>query len=264
MRVYDSQGNTATRATLITDNTLAPVWDQWLEFGVGHWEYMDVQVWDSDLGQDQAMTSAQTFVITEGNHTNLTHYEMSYVYETCQVSSYVAFNYESNKVCSPNPCLNGGTCHSDSLTYFRCECSPGWGGTLCQYRQARLKVYAGYGSKVPNKDNAGDKYNTEEGCESDPYVQVTAYRHSGDSVTKETPPRYDSMNPSWKLWLDFSTNLWYNFTLSVFDYDDESKSELLFSPVTVNPVYGVELSLYGLYVFGETSLSYVKFSYTFN
>nr|XP_006812462.1 PREDICTED: protocadherin Fat 4-like [Saccoglossus kowalevskii] len=34
-------------------------------------------------------------------------------------------------LCESNPCLNGGTCHKDSLVFYWCECAPGFAGDLC-------------------------------------------------------------------------------------------------------------------------------------
>ena len=34
-------------------------------------------------------------------------------------------------LCSPNPCLNGGTCKPTSDGHFLCSCSPGFSGHFC-------------------------------------------------------------------------------------------------------------------------------------
>jgi Notch-like protein len=36
--------------------------------------------------------------------------------------------------CSSNPCKNGATCYSDSVT-FVCACPPGWTGSTCEFFQ---------------------------------------------------------------------------------------------------------------------------------
>ena len=35
-------------------------------------------------------------------------------------------------ICIPNPCMNGGTCQSQGLLSFTCQCRPGFQGLTCQ------------------------------------------------------------------------------------------------------------------------------------
>lgn len=35
--------------------------------------------------------------------------------------------------CSPNQCLNGGTCVDRALRGFKCACAEGFSGVVCQF-----------------------------------------------------------------------------------------------------------------------------------
>ncbi|CAF4416809.1 unnamed protein product, partial [Adineta steineri] len=37
-------------------------------------------------------------------------------------------------VCTPNPCLNGGTCMSNNVGGFTCQCPQGYSGQRCEDR----------------------------------------------------------------------------------------------------------------------------------
>lgn len=37
--------------------------------------------------------------------------------------------------CSPNPCLNGGTCQPTNTGSFMCLCLPGYEGYCCEIRE---------------------------------------------------------------------------------------------------------------------------------
>lgn len=42
------------------------------------------------------------------------------------------FTFQSQSLCLPNPCQNGGTCSTLNLTASTCQCVPGFSGNLCQ------------------------------------------------------------------------------------------------------------------------------------
>lgn len=102
--------------------------------------------------------------------------------------------------CIPNPCLNGGTC-VEGISRNACRCRAGYGGTRCENRRGRLRIYARYGYNLPDRDSS---------LAGDPYLSVTAYRSSGSSVTRST--RHIQ-------WLDFGTDNWQRFTVRIWDSD---------------------------------------------
>src|SRR5690606_1392004 len=72
--------------------------------------------------------------------------------------------------CTPNPCQNGGTC-IDGVDDFSCECTPEWGGELCE-------------------DNPCDDgnpctldLNTADGCVSTPNASGPACQAAVQSLT---------------------------------------------------------------------------------
>ena len=265
IRAYDSRGVGVTRVTSTAVNTLTPTWNQWLDFGSRFWLYMDVQVFEDDSGQDQSMTSVQTFMIKKGKHSGLKHFEVSY--ETCATYSHVMFDYQATPIvaCTPNPCLNGGTCSFNPLgttTFYRCSCILGWEGEKCQYKRGRLQVYAyrGYGMSDQDSSYASGYL----GRLSDPYMEVTAISHSGNNETKKTSVDIDDSSPYWNAWLDFGFDAWSNFTVTVWDYDTATSSDILTIPTTVIPVYGSYVT--NLKTCGTTtscSSSYAYFYYKF-
>ena len=241
IRAYDNKGNGVTKVTRTVINTLSPTWNQWLEFGKGLWMYMDVEVLEDDSGVDYSMTSLQTFPVEEGKHKDLKHYELSL--ETCRLSSYVDFDYHAillsaDVICTPNPCLNGGSCSYIRQTLdFNCACAQSWAGKKCQYRRGRLQVYALRGYNMPDKDCCNNNYGYLTRY-SDPYMQVNAISHSGNNETKKSSIVSDNQSPTWSTWLDFGFDTWYNFTVSVWDYDSATSSDILTIPTSVTPVYG--------------------------
>lgn len=45
---------------------------------------------------------------------------------------FVFFFAHVGDICIPNPCLNGGTCQTQGLLGFTCQCRPGFQGLTCQ------------------------------------------------------------------------------------------------------------------------------------
>lgn len=199
---YDDSRRSTTLSTRHISGTENPTWNQWLRFGGRRWQYLDVSVWDEDgflTGSDDQMTRTQSFFITPGHHTYVKHCR------DASCSAYMYFDYNlivDGRECIPNPCLNGGTC-VEGISSYACRCRAGYGGTRCENRRGRLRIYARYGYNLPDRDGslAGD---------SDPYLSVTAYRSSGSSVTRST--RHIQ-------WLDFGTDNWQRFTVRIWDSD---------------------------------------------
>ena len=69
----DSDGNTRTKNTRTINGNENPTWNQNIDFGIDTWRSLKVQVFDSDTGNDDALSSPQTFVISPGSHTQIKH-----------------------------------------------------------------------------------------------------------------------------------------------------------------------------------------------
>jgi hypothetical protein len=62
-------GTTSVKLTNSIDSNLNPTWNQHLDFGVGTWHTLKVQVWDSDggfNGDDDALSNPLTITLTPG------------------------------------------------------------------------------------------------------------------------------------------------------------------------------------------------------
>ena len=98
-------------------------------------------------------------------------------------------------------------------------CPSGKGGPNCAYNKETLRIFARYGSGLPDRDGwfAG---------KSDPYVQVIAYDHAGNSRSRRTSHVQGDHSPVWEQWLDFGIDTWTRFTVQVFDADVGSDDSL--------------------------------------
>jgi len=43
--------------------------------------------------------------------------------------------------CSPNPCLNGGTCQANNVGGFMCLCPAGFQGICCETREYYINIF---------------------------------------------------------------------------------------------------------------------------
>ena len=152
-----------------------PNWYRRLDFGARRsWQYFVMSTWDDDWGSDDKLLDYQTFSVSPGYHCNIWHCQDS----TCLAP--VVFDYHlilDGNECSPNPCMRG-TC-TDFISDYRCNCPSGYGGKRCELARGRLRIFARYGSGLPDRDGwlAGD---------SDPYVRVIAYTSGGGSRSLRT------------------------------------------------------------------------------
>lgn len=54
---------------------------------------------------------------------------------------------------------------------------------------------------------------------SDPYLEITAVDHDGNSMTKTTSIINGNLNPVWDEWVVFENRTWTQFTVRVYDSD---------------------------------------------
>ena len=158
VNAYTSTGLQLTRKTSTKDGTTSPIYNEYLEFGARTWQFIRVRVWDSDSGEDDAMTQSQTIPIGSSSRHFIKHCASP------KCSDYLWFDYifiPDGNECSPNPCLNDGIC-IDGNAQYKCMCKSGYGGPQCQFLKRKLWVYARYGHNLPSGDGPLSK--------SDPYI----------------------------------------------------------------------------------------------
>lgn len=215
VKAVDDRSQSSTQNTQYIQGNENPNWYRWLDFGGRRsWQYFEMSTWDDDLGSDDRLTDTQVFSVNPGYHSNLKHCGDA----TC--SCHVLFDYNlilDGNECSPNPCVRG-TC-SDLISDYRCNCPSGYSGRNCELLRGRLRIYARYGSGLPDRDGwlAGD---------SDPYVRVIAYGHNGNSKSLRTADDRGDESPEWNQWLDFGVDSWTRFTVQVYDEDPGSDDSL--------------------------------------
>ena len=244
----DDSGSRVTYSTRHIQEDHSPSWNQWLDFGGRiSWQYFEMSVWDRDILFDDRMLNTQSFSVNPGYHRNLQHCNS----DTC--SARVNFDYNlilDGNECSPNPCIRG-TC-TDRISSYQCNCPSGYGGTRCERIKERLRIYARYGSGLPDRDGW-------LGGNSDPYVRVIAYDHEGNYKSLRTSVDYGDHSPEWYQWLDFGTDTWKRFTVQVFDEDFLISDDSLSSVST----YSLNYLISRTNVRKNCNSGYIYFDYEF-
>ena len=243
----DDRSQQTTQRTQYIQGNENPNWYRWLDFGGRiSWQYFEMSTWDNDWGSDDKLLDYQTFTVSSGYHSNIQHCQDS----TC--SARVVFDYHlilDGNECSPNPCVRG-TC-TDLISDYRCNCPSGYGGRRCELARGRLRIFARYGSGLPDRDGwlAGD---------SDPYVRVIAYASGGGSRSLRTGDDRGDDSPEWNQWLDFGVDNWSRFTVQVYDEDPGSDDSL--SSVST---YYISSYITRTYVRKNCDSGYIYFDYYF-
>ena len=88
-----------------------------------------------------------------------------------------------------------------------------------------LRVYIRYGSGLTNKDFSF------EGT-SDPYAQVEAYDHEGNSKRLSTRIELNTLDPQWNEWLNFGEDSWSRVSVTIYDGDIDGFHSAVLSNTT--------------------------------
>ena len=212
IRAVRSGSSTVTRTTRSISGTTRPTWNQWIDFGCQRWNSMLLQIWDRDTNRDDAMSNVERKLLATGSH--------SYIRHAAHGSGYMYYDYRltvDRNNCSPNPCLNGGTCRDGCLSYT-CTCRTGYSGTRCERTTRSLRVYARYARNLRDRDGWLNK--------SDPYMEVIAVDVNGNSLRRTTRHVQGNHNPNWNTSLYFGRRAWRYFRVRVYDADPGSDDAL--------------------------------------
>ena len=71
----------------------------------------------------------------------------------------------------------------------------------------------------------------------DPYMEITAYRLDGSSVTKKTQHLNNDPNPDWNEWFNFGRGEWKHIEVSIWDHD-RNRDDPLSTSHTMNLLMG--------------------------
>ena len=107
-------------------NQQNPTWNEWLNLGIGDYQYFRISLWGTSGNQ---ISISETVMIGSAIRDSTVKYCTS-----IDCNSYVRFLFRLGAdVCSPNPCLNGGFCAYTALNYT-CSCPFNYLGQNCETR----------------------------------------------------------------------------------------------------------------------------------
>ena len=208
----DVNGTVHTIESRVRDGTQNPTWNEWLDLGGCDFQpFLKIRIWDEDwglTGNNDAMSAFETFSIEGGYHSSLRH--------DAYDSGYLTFDYNmtvDGNECSPNPCLNGGTC-IDGISSYTCNCDTTYTGIRCETRLYRgiLKVYVRYARSLKDTDPWLN--------DPDPYVRVIAVDSEDNEHQRKTAVKGGTKNPTWNQWLDVGGNTYQPFfKIQIWDKD---------------------------------------------
>lgn len=208
----DVNGTVHTIESSVKEGTQNPTWNEWLDMGGCNFQpFLKLQIWDEDwglTGNHDAMSALETFSIEGGYHSSLRH--------NAYDNGYLTFDYNitiDGNECSPNPCLNGGTC-IDGLSSYTCSCATSYTGVHCETLLYRgiLKVYVRYARNLKDTDPWLN--------DPDPYVRVIAVDVEGNEHQRDTSVKDGTRNPTWNQWLDMGGKTYQPFfKLQIRDED---------------------------------------------
>ena len=107
-------------------NQQNPTWNEWLNLGVGDYQYFRISLWGTSGNQ---ISISETVMIDSAIRDSTVKYCTS---TDCNSYVHLLFRLGAD-VCSPNPCLNGGFCAYTALNYT-CSCPFNYLGQNCETR----------------------------------------------------------------------------------------------------------------------------------
>jgi hypothetical protein len=130
--VVTPSGSQLSKNTGIKLNTRDPGWNEWLDMNEEcELVTIKVQIWDEDGSQDEQLSNPEYLEVLSGLYKDHKHCAYG---SDCDAYLYLDYEFvPDGDECSPNPCLNGGTC-TDGCASYTCFCVYPYTGPNCEYR----------------------------------------------------------------------------------------------------------------------------------
>ena len=100
--------------------------------------------------------------------------------------------------------------------------------------KGRFSVYIRYARNLPDTDRIG---------QPDPYVQISAVNSRGQKITKRTPIKYGTTNPTFNQRVDFGGDTWVYFRIRVWDFDSVTPG--MDDPMTQPQIIRIKSGIFG-------------------
>lgn len=192
------------QTTRSINGTGSPNWDEWLEFGEGSWQYIEINIVQDDGVELINDKYSEVYSINPGNHTYR-------VYHPERESKNLTFStYLLDYEC---PCLNGGSCYIHSPLV--CVCTEDFVGPRCEYPAVKLVVYVSHGENLRNRDRL--RWDNV----SDPFLRIQAYENHGRTILRRSKVIKDNLNPVWNQTIELRSGPLKYFAVDVWDDDSD-------------------------------------------
>jgi hypothetical protein len=129
-------GSHYTKSTAIKVETQNPTWNERLDMKEEcEWVIFKVQIWDDDGSHDDKMSDPEYIEISPSSqYVSVEDHKHCAYGSDCDAYLYLDYEFvPDGDECSPNPCLNGGTC-TDGCASYTCFCVYPYTGPNCEYR----------------------------------------------------------------------------------------------------------------------------------
>ena len=201
-----------SKNTVIKRETQNPMWNEWLDMKEEcEWVIFKVQIYRVE---DDKLSDPEYIEVSPSSQYVLVKDHKHCAYGS-NCDAYLYLDYEfvpDGDECSPNPCLNGGTC-TDGCASYTCSCVYPYTGPNCENGEGSLRFFGISGTGFPDYTAV--------------YIEFIAHDTAGyfcHEFTNNAPG-----NGNWNQDIGFSAHTWKKFEVSVW-YDTATTNNGLPTP----------------------------------